>query len=133
MGKRTDPAISIRVTPAMKAGLREVAAVYREAGVPTSVTALVWRYMVDGLLRDAYGVGKPPHAACAPEAVAGLTAAHAMPRQSHDQLLARIRERRGQLMRQVAAVTQLRERDPEAVTAELEAINAEVRADDAAS
>lgn len=126
MGRRSDPAFLIRVAPAVQAQIRELAAVYREAGVPTSATGLVERYMFEGLLRDGYGAGGPPSAACAPEAVAGLSSA--LTRQPLEKLIKRIRERRGTLLRQAAASMSAQMRDPEVVAAEL----AEVQADEAA-
>ena len=72
MGRRTDRTILSRVSPAIYTRLTEIAAAYREAGVPMSVSRLGELYVQAAMLKDGYATGDPVGVTCAPEAYAAF-------------------------------------------------------------
>ena len=117
--------LNVRVTPAIYARLTEIASAYREAGVTMSVNRLAELYVTAAMLKDGYSTGDPVGVACAPEVVAAFT--HNLEACPHDELVSRIRTRRGGLMRDVAKHTRVVTRDPETVAAEVTEIEAEIK------
>ena len=87
-----------------------------------SVTRLGELYVNAAMLKDGYSTGDPVGVACAPEAFAAFVPhLEACP---HDDLVRRIRTRRGVLLREVARqASSVKRREPVRVAAEAAAIN----------